>query len=200
MINWMCSAPCIIEIVMKRRGIKNLIIDFGGVLIDLDRQCCLENFRKLGWPKGNDPCWSLFRAGVVSGAFRRIVRRNFAVQVWSKVDFGTGTVTFLDDTQKEDILQVEYPNGFLLDMGWYQDRYIISIIQNFDWTHPVQQYETAERNQLIKALFSLVGLILLFLLGLFLSLLFFLLLHLCKSLYHGSFQQVGSDLAAADTK
>ena len=34
----------------------------------------------------------------------------------------------------------------------------------------------------------------------FLSLLFFLLLHLCKSLYHGSFQQIGSDLATADTK
>ena len=46
------------------------------------------------------------------------------VQAWRKVDFGTGTVTFLDDTQKEDMLQVEYPNGFLLDMGWYQDRYI----------------------------------------------------------------------------
>ena len=44
------------------------------------------------------------------------------VQAWRKVDFGTGTVTFLDDTQKEDMLQVEYPNGFLLDMGWYQDR------------------------------------------------------------------------------
>ena len=24
------------------------------------------------------------------------------VQAWRKVDFGTGTVTFLDDTQKED--------------------------------------------------------------------------------------------------
>ena len=35
---------------MKRKGIKNLIIDFGGVLIDLDRQLCLENFRKLGLP------------------------------------------------------------------------------------------------------------------------------------------------------
>ena len=34
----------------------------------------------------------------------------------------------------------------------------------------------------------------------FLSLLLFLLLHLCKSLYHGRFQQVGSDLATADTK
>ena len=35
---------------MKRKGIKNLIVDFGGVLIDLDRQRCLENFRKLGLP------------------------------------------------------------------------------------------------------------------------------------------------------
>ena len=70
------------------------------------------------------------------------------MQVWSKMDFDTGKVIFLDATRKEDMLQVEYPNCFLLDMGWYQDRYIISVIQNFDWTHPVQQYETAERNQL----------------------------------------------------
>lgn len=35
---------------MRRKGIKNLIIDLGGVLIDLDRQRCIENFRKLGLP------------------------------------------------------------------------------------------------------------------------------------------------------
>ena len=49
------------------------------------------------------------------------------MQVWSKMDFGTGEIIFLDITQKEDMLQVEYPNCFLLDMGWYQDRYITSI-------------------------------------------------------------------------
>ncbi len=81
------------------------------------------------------------------------------MQVWSKMDFGTGKIIFLDITQKEDMLQVEYPNCFLLDMGWYQDRYIISIIQNFDWTHPVQQYETAERNQLPKLLTEAVRLV-----------------------------------------
>ena len=36
---------------MKRKGIKNLIFDFGGVLINLDRQRCIENFRKLGLEK-----------------------------------------------------------------------------------------------------------------------------------------------------
>ena len=81
------------------------------------------------------------------------------MQSWSRMDFGTGKIIFLDITQKEDMLQVEYPNGFLLDMGWYQDRYIISIIQNFDWTHPVQQYETAERNQLPTLLTEAVRLV-----------------------------------------
>ena len=78
---------------------------------------------------------------------------------WRHLNFGMGKVIFLDATRKEDMLQVEYPNCFLLDMGWYQDRYIISIIQNFDWTHPVQQYETAERNQLPKLLTEAVRLV-----------------------------------------
>ena len=34
---------------MKSKGIKNLLIDLGGVLINLDRQRCMENFKKLGF-------------------------------------------------------------------------------------------------------------------------------------------------------
>ena len=60
---------------------------------------------------------------------------------------------------REDMLQVEYPNCFLLDMGWYQDRYIISVIHNFDWANPVQQYETTETNQLPKLLTEAVRLV-----------------------------------------
>ncbi len=81
------------------------------------------------------------------------------MQVWSKMDFDTGKVIFLDTTRKEDMLQVEYPNCFLLDMGWYQDRYIISVIHNFDWANPVQQYETTETNQLPKLLTEAVRLV-----------------------------------------
>lgn len=81
------------------------------------------------------------------------------MQVWSKIDFDTGKVIFLDATRKEDMLQVEYPNCFLLDMGWYQDRYIISIIHNFDWANSVQQYETTETNQLPKLLTEAVRLV-----------------------------------------
>ena len=81
------------------------------------------------------------------------------MQVWSKMDFDTGKVIFLDATRKEDMLQVEYPNCFLLDMGWYQDRYIISVIHNFDWAHTVKQYETTETNQLPKLLTEAVRLV-----------------------------------------
>lgn len=81
------------------------------------------------------------------------------MQVWSKMDFDTGKVIFLDATRKEDMLQVEYPNCFLLDMGCYQDRYIISVIHNFDWANPVQQYETTETNQLPKLLTEAVRLV-----------------------------------------
>lgn len=81
------------------------------------------------------------------------------MKVWSEMDFCTGKVIFLDVTRKEDMLQVEYPNGFLLDMGWYQDRYIISVIHNFDWAHPVQQYETTETNQLPMLLTEAVYLV-----------------------------------------
>ena len=81
------------------------------------------------------------------------------MQVWSKIDFDTGKVIFLDATRKEDMLQVEYPNCFLLDMGWYQDRYIISVIHNFDWANPVKQYETTETNQLSKLLTEAVRLV-----------------------------------------
>ena len=81
------------------------------------------------------------------------------MQSWSRMDFGTGKIIFLDVTRKEDMLQVEYPNGFLLDLGWYQDRYIISVIHNFDWAHPAQQYETTETNQLPALLTEAVRLV-----------------------------------------
>ena len=67
---------------------------------------------------------------------------------WNKVNFGSGKIVFLDEMQKEDMLQVEYPNQFLLDMGWYQNKYIIQVIQNDDWEHPIKQYRTKEKQQI----------------------------------------------------
>ena len=57
------------------------------------------------------------------------------MQVWSKMDFGTGEIIFLDITQKEDMLQSRISELLSAGYGLVSDRYIISIIQNFDWTH-----------------------------------------------------------------
>ncbi len=35
-------------------GIKNIIFDLGGVLVDLDREACIAEFRKLGYPQADD--------------------------------------------------------------------------------------------------------------------------------------------------
>ncbi|WLI31106.1 hypothetical protein PSH61_08340 [Pseudomonas rhodesiae] len=42
---------------------------------------------------------------------------------------------------KEDMLQIEYPNGFLLDVGWYpsfdiEGCFQVKIIKDFDWDSP----------------------------------------------------------------
>lgn len=64
------------------------------------------------------------------------------------MDFGAGRVIFLDEMKKEDMLQVEYPNQLLLDMGWYQNVYMICIIRDFDWEHPIIQYTAADKKRL----------------------------------------------------
>ena len=70
---------------MKRKGIKNLIVDFGGVLIDLDRQRCLENFRELGLPDvehtldlyHQQDFFQQYERGLISSAdFRNVIREK----------------------------------------------------------------------------------------------------------------------------
>ena len=75
---------------MKRKGIKNLIVDFGGVLIDLDRQRCLENFRELGLPDvehtldlyHQQDFFQQYERGLISSAdFRNVIREKIGKDV-----------------------------------------------------------------------------------------------------------------------
>ena len=75
---------------MKRKGIKNLIVDFGGVLIDLDRQRCLENFKKLGLPDvehaldiyHQQDFFQHYEKGLISSAdFRNVIRGKIGKDV-----------------------------------------------------------------------------------------------------------------------
>ena len=68
---------------MKNKGIKNLILDFGGVLIDLDRQRCVEHFKELGLPDvevaldlyHQQDLFQKYEKGLITSAdFRDIIR------------------------------------------------------------------------------------------------------------------------------
>lgn len=46
------------------------------------------------------------------------------------------------DTLKEDMLQVEFPNGYILDVGWrpsfdVNGRFYIYLIKDFDWENHI---------------------------------------------------------------
>lgn len=69
--------------MMKKQGIKNLIFDFGGVLIGLDRQRCIRNFEQLGIQHVGQlldlyqqaDFFRLYETGEIdSDAFRKILR------------------------------------------------------------------------------------------------------------------------------
>lgn len=75
---------------MRRKGIKNLIIDFGGVLIDLDRQRCIENFKRLGLPDveivldiyHQQDFFQKYEKGLITSAeFRDVIREKIGKPV-----------------------------------------------------------------------------------------------------------------------
>ena len=146
-------------------------IEYADLLFDGIGAALVFNFKRLKREEfdGLKPKidWSIVESFPFPAPFeeQRYIGDGGKIHVYSwdgrqkKTDFDTGKVIFLDATRKEDMLQVEYPNCFLLDMGWYQDRYIISVIHNFDWANPVQQYETTETNQLPKLLTEAVRLV-----------------------------------------
>ncbi|MDR7941970.1 hypothetical protein RIU82_18730 [Enterobacter soli] len=46
------------------------------------------------------------------------------------------------DSLQEDMLQVEFPNGYILDIGWrpsfdINGKFYIYLIKDFDWEDPV---------------------------------------------------------------
>lgn len=70
---------------MKIPGIKNIIFDFGGVLINLDRQRCINNFKQIGLDNVEDLIDPYAQQGVfmklekgliTSATFRDVIREQ----------------------------------------------------------------------------------------------------------------------------
>ncbi|KHN55406.1 hypothetical protein [Pectobacterium fontis] len=53
------------------------------------------------------------------------------------------------DILKEDMLQIEFPGEFILDVGWrpsfdIKGRFFIALIKNYDWENPI--YHSSAKN------------------------------------------------------
>ena len=99
---------------MKGKGIKNLIVDFGGVLIDLDRQRCLENFRELGLQDvehtldiyHQQDFFQQYEKGLISSAdFRNVIREKIGRDVAdARIDAAWNSFLVSIPTYKLDLL------------------------------------------------------------------------------------------------
>lgn len=62
--------------------------------------------------------------------------------MFETIDFKSGQVEFCSESMdNEDILQVIFPNNYILDLGWYKKNcFILYIIHNMNWSMPVAEY------------------------------------------------------------
>lgn len=75
---------------MENKNIKNLLFDFGGVLIDLDMQRCVDNFRRLDWNGIEAELGTSLKAGflqqlelglITADEFRNRIRKALGRQI-----------------------------------------------------------------------------------------------------------------------
>lgn len=119
---------------MIDKKIKNLIIDLGGVLIDLDRPRCLENFRKLGMENVEqmlDVChqqgfFLQHEKGLIDAAeFRNRIRECIGKPVSDeKIDAAWNSFLLTIPTYKLD---------FLLELRKHYMVYLLSNTNDIHW-------------------------------------------------------------------
>ena len=105
---------------MKSKGIKNLLIDLGGVLINLDRQRCIEHFQKLGLQNVD----ALLDILITPAEFRDGVRKMIGKAVSDK-QIDAAWNSFLVDipTQKLDLLLK------------LREKYVVYLLSNTNQIH-----------------------------------------------------------------
>lgn len=70
------------------------------------------------------------------------------VNDWTTIDYSPGKVEYIDNYKHEDMLQVSYHPSFILDMGWYGDKYIIYIVRDHDWDNPIFLFSAVDEKEL----------------------------------------------------
>ena len=71
---------------------------------------------------------------------------------WISIDYSPGVVKWIESYKQEDMLQVQFPMNYILDMGWYVNTYRIFIIHNYNWSKPLYSYATENEEELVNIL------------------------------------------------
>lgn len=118
---------------MKNKGIKNLILDFGGVLIDLDRQRCVEHFKELGLPDvevaldlyHQQDFFQKYEKGLITSAdFRDIIRGKIGKPV---------TDARIDEAWNSFLVGIpDYKLELLLEL---RKNYVVYLLSNTNEIH-----------------------------------------------------------------
>lgn len=91
------------------------------------------------------------------------------------IDFKSGKITYNEfnidfrkpfkmqsDSLKEDLLQIEYDKGYIIDLGWYPEFdengcFVIKVIRNFEWHMPIFEKRAYTKCELKQFLEEAVG-------------------------------------------
>lgn len=118
---------------MKSKGIKNLLIDLGGVLINLDRQRCIENFRKLGLLHVEDLLDISRTDGLLMKQEKGLI---------TPAEFRNGVRDMMGKIVSDKQIDAAW-NSFLVDIPTYKldlllklrEKYVVYLLSNTNETH-----------------------------------------------------------------
>ncbi|GCB37265.1 HAD family hydrolase [Bacteroides faecalis] len=118
---------------MKSKGIKNLLIDLGGVLINLDRQRCIDNFKKLGCEHVEDLLNFYHQQGIFMQQEKGMI---------TSAEFRNGVREMMGKTLSDQQIDTAW-NSFLVDIPTYKlelllklrEKYVVYLLSNTNAIH-----------------------------------------------------------------
>lgn len=116
------------------KDIKNLLIDFGGVLVDLNRPRCIEHFRRIGWEEAGtmlDACHQqgifhrMDEGTITTAEFRDAIRQQIGHHV-PDADIDNAWYSFLDGIPANKL-------ELLLELKKHYHVFLLSNVGSLHW-------------------------------------------------------------------
>lgn len=118
---------------MKSKGIKNLLIDLGGVLINLDRERCLDNFKHIGFKNIEEKFCTYQLNGIFLAQEKGLI---------TPAEFRNGIREMMGKLVSDKQIDAAW-NSFLVDIPTYKldlllklrEKYVVYLLSNTNEIH-----------------------------------------------------------------